>query len=160
MLAAHCEDLAMADWQKLGSEAEVKTEKEDEVKDAAPRELPNSLLSSILIEMLLWDNNDNAEDNGIDIRGKIFYLTTYEQFILKEGKRKSTKTRCMFLSQPPLQKISWRQWVLNTSVLTVIRSKPITGSYDFDEDYYNDDDVAKPLSKKSVKFTVLYYYLK
>lgn len=49
LLASHCEDLAMADLWKLGSEAEVETEKENEVKDAAPRELHTSLLSSMLI---------------------------------------------------------------------------------------------------------------
>jgi hypothetical protein len=37
LLASYCGDIAKAYLQKLGSKAEVATEKEDEIKDIAPR---------------------------------------------------------------------------------------------------------------------------
>jgi hypothetical protein len=50
LLASHCESSLRLIWKNLFLRRKSKLEKENEVKDAAPRELPTSLLYSILRE--------------------------------------------------------------------------------------------------------------
>ncbi|KAG7171246.1 hypothetical protein Hamer_G026045 [Homarus americanus] len=51
LLESHCEDLSTEDLQQLVAAGEIEDAEDEEVQDAKPRELPTSLLTSILREV-------------------------------------------------------------------------------------------------------------
>ncbi|KAG7162590.1 hypothetical protein Hamer_G026398, partial [Homarus americanus] len=82
------------DLQQLVAAGETEDAKDDEGQDAEPRELPTSLLSSILREVdtqlqLLEDNGYNAEWSRIVVRGVKSFLAPYEQLVCE--RRQSSK---------------------------------------------------------------------
>ncbi|XP_042233394.1 tigger transposable element-derived protein 1-like [Homarus americanus] len=94
LIKSHCEDLSTADLQQLVAAGETEDAKDDEGQDAEPRELPTSLLSSILREVdtqlqLLEDNGYNAEWSRIVVRGVKSFLAPYEQLVCE--RRQSSK---------------------------------------------------------------------
>ncbi|XP_042211555.1 tigger transposable element-derived protein 1-like [Homarus americanus] len=83
LLESHCEDLSTADLQQLVAAGEIEDDEDDEVEDAKPRELPTSVLSSILREVdkqlqILEDNDYNAERSRIAVRGVKSFWAPYE----------------------------------------------------------------------------------
>ncbi|XP_042205795.1 tigger transposable element-derived protein 1-like, partial [Homarus americanus] len=70
LLESHCEDLSTEDLQQLVAAGEIEDAEDEEVQDAKPRELPTSVLSSILREVdkqlqILEDNDYNAKRSRI-----------------------------------------------------------------------------------------------
>ncbi|XP_042235751.1 tigger transposable element-derived protein 1-like, partial [Homarus americanus] len=70
LLESHCEDLSTEDLQQLVDSGKIEDAEDEEVQDAKPRELPTSVLSSILREVdtqlqRLEDNDYNAERSRI-----------------------------------------------------------------------------------------------
>ncbi|XP_042243388.1 tigger transposable element-derived protein 1-like [Homarus americanus] len=91
LLEFHCEDLFTADLQQLFAAGEIEDAEDDEVKDAKSRELPTSVLSSILREVdkqlqILEGNDYNEERSRIAVRGDKSFLAPYEQLLCERRK--------------------------------------------------------------------------
>ncbi|KAG7163856.1 hypothetical protein Hamer_G019127 [Homarus americanus] len=90
-----------ADLQQLVAAGEIEDAEDDEVQDAKPRELPTSLLSSILREvdeqLQLLENNDvNADRSRIAVRGVKSFLAPYEQLLCERRKTAKHQTLDVF----------------------------------------------------------------
>ncbi|KAG7175848.1 putative Tigger transposable element-derived protein 1-like 333 [Homarus americanus] len=109
LLESHCEDLPAADQQQLVAAVEIEDAEDDEVQDAKPRELPTSVLSSILREVvkqlqLLEDNDYNAGKSRIAVHGVKSFLAPYEQLLCERRKTAKQQTLdVLFKSTPKKQ---------------------------------------------------------
>ncbi|XP_042222273.1 tigger transposable element-derived protein 1-like [Homarus americanus] len=106
LLESHCEDLSTTDLQQLVAAGEIEDAEDDEVKDVKPRELPTSVLSSILGEVdkqlqILEDNNYNAERSRIAVRGVKSFLAPYEQLLCERRKTAKQQTLDVFFKSTP-----------------------------------------------------------
>ncbi|KAG7157333.1 hypothetical protein Hamer_G005748, partial [Homarus americanus] len=110
LLKSHCEDLSTEGLQKLVAAGEIEDAEDEEVQDAKPRELPTSVLSSILREVdkqlqILEDNDYNAERSRIAVRGVKYFLAPYEQLLCERRKTAKQQTLDVFISQPPRSRL-------------------------------------------------------
>ncbi|KAG7156525.1 putative Tigger transposable element-derived protein 1-like 330 [Homarus americanus] len=106
LLESHCEDLSTEDLQQLVAAGEIEDAEDDEVKDAKPRELPTSVLSSILREVdkqlqILEGNDYNAERSRIAVRGVKSFLAPYEQLLCERRKMAKQQTLGVFFKLTP-----------------------------------------------------------
>ncbi|KAG7177834.1 putative Tigger transposable element-derived protein 1-like 334, partial [Homarus americanus] len=84
----------------------AKDAEDDEVKDAKPRELPTSVLSSILRAVdkqlqILEDNDYNAERSRIAVCGVKSFLAPYEQLLCERTKTAKQQTLDVFFKLTP-----------------------------------------------------------
>ncbi|KAG7163220.1 Tigger transposable element-derived protein 1-like 104 [Homarus americanus] len=110
LLESHCEDLSTADLQQLVATGEIEDAENDEGQDAKPRELPTSLLSSILREVdkqlqILEDNDYNADRSRIAVCGVQSFLAPYEQLLCERRKTTKQQTLDVFFTSTPQEAV-------------------------------------------------------
>ncbi|KAG7165647.1 hypothetical protein Hamer_G013154, partial [Homarus americanus] len=92
------------DLQQLVAAGEIEDAEDDEVQDSKPRELPTSVLSSILRELQLLEDNDyNAEKSRIAVRGVKSFLAPHEQLLCERKTAKQQTLDVFFKSTPKKQ---------------------------------------------------------
>ncbi|KAG7161860.1 putative Tigger transposable element-derived protein 1-like 331, partial [Homarus americanus] len=115
VLASHTEELTNKnlqqlteheDLQQLVDSGKIEDAEDEEVQDAKPRELPTSVLSSILREVdtqlqRLEDNDYNAERSRIAVRGAKSFLAPYEQLLCERRKTAKQQTLDVFFKSTP-----------------------------------------------------------
>ncbi|KAG7161012.1 putative Tigger transposable element-derived protein 1-like 335 [Homarus americanus] len=94
------------DLQQLVDSEKIEDAEDEEVQDAKPRELPTSVLSSILREVdtqlqRLEDNDYNAERSRIAVRGVKSFLAPYEQLLCERRKTAKQQTLDVFFKSTP-----------------------------------------------------------